>query len=78
MNADGTEMTQLTFNSYNDEFPDFSPDGLKIVFDSDRTGRDELFIMSVDGTEQTQLTVQGGGVPRWQPTHNVYLPVIVK
>jgi Tol biopolymer transport system component len=36
--------------------PVVSPDGLHIVFFSNRTGADELFVISTDGTGELQLT----------------------
>jgi Tol biopolymer transport system component/DNA-binding winged helix-turn-helix (wHTH) protein len=53
-----------------DTFPQFSPDGSKIVFDSDRTGWDEIFIANADCSNVSQLTSYrevGIGSPRWSP-----------
>src|SRR6266700_6022127 len=36
MNPDGTNPRRLTNNAYGDAFPTLSPDGKKIVFDSNR------------------------------------------
>ena len=49
-------LRQLTFELGGDWTPRFSPDGEKIVFISDRTGNDEIWIMNYDGTNQRQLT----------------------
>ncbi len=47
----------------------FSPDGKKIVFDSNRSGSYEIWICDSDGSNQQQLTSLGryAGVPRWSP-----------
>jgi Tol biopolymer transport system component len=48
----------------------FSPDGSKIAFVSDRSGKWELWISNADGTEASQLTNFGAasvGSPRWSP-----------
>lgn len=41
---------------YHDELPTWLPDGKRIVFQSDRTGRWELFAMNADGSRVVQLT----------------------
>jgi TolB protein len=62
VNPDGTEPRRLTDNADGDGFPALSPDGKKIVFDSnrDRTATEplntsDLFLMKTDGREQTFL-----------------------
>jgi eukaryotic-like serine/threonine-protein kinase len=50
--------------------PQFSPDGRKIAFDSDRTGDRETWTCDADGANCQQLTkFEGpiGGNPRWSP-----------
>jgi Tol biopolymer transport system component/DNA-binding winged helix-turn-helix (wHTH) protein len=51
--------------------PDFSADGKKIAFDSDRSGTMEIWTCNKDGSDLTQLTHFGGaqfpGPPRWSP-----------
>jgi Tol biopolymer transport system component len=62
MNGDGTKPRRLTENADFDAFPSISPDGRRIVFDSNRlrTGSEpfntsDLFVMNTDGTGQTFL-----------------------
>src|SRR5438552_681201 len=55
MNADGTNQTRLTNNAATDELPAWSPDGLKIAFDTNRDGNYEIYTMNADGTNQTRL-----------------------
>jgi dipeptidyl aminopeptidase/acylaminoacyl peptidase len=53
-----------------DDSPAYSPDGKKIVFVSDRSGKLELWLSDYDGTEVHQLTnFKGSGVgsPHWSP-----------
>jgi TolB protein len=42
--------------SYNDEFPSWFPDGKSIAFQSDRTGRIEIWVMNVDGSSPRPVT----------------------
>ena len=41
---------------YLDETPSFFPDGKRIAFQSDRSGRMEVWVMNVDGTGARQVT----------------------
>jgi Tol biopolymer transport system component len=50
--------------------PQYSPDGHKIAFDSDRTGDREVWTCDEDGANCQQLTKFGGAIggnPRWSP-----------
>jgi Tol biopolymer transport system component len=57
MNADGTQLRQLTHAANNGD-PVWSPDGTRISFGSDREGGNRLniFLMNADGSQQRQLT----------------------
>jgi TolB protein len=75
INPDGTNPRRLTDNAFGDSFPTLSPDGKKIVFDSNRRTAGtvcggslnigDLFLMNTDGTEQTFLT--RGDSASWSP-----------
>jgi Tol biopolymer transport system component len=75
MNADGTDVRKLTStpSSYEDErTPDWSPDGRRIVFTSDRDlpiGNLEIYTMNADGTGRRRLTRYIGhdDWPTWSP-----------
>jgi Tol biopolymer transport system component len=50
--------------------PQFSPDGKKIAFVSDRTGSMEIWVSGSRGDNPVQLSTMGGaycGSPRWSP-----------
>ena len=61
MNADGTNVRQITHNTLWDEGPAWSPDGTKFAFSS---GADDLHLdiwtMNVDGSNPRQLTTYPG------------------
>ena len=44
-------LKQLTENTWNDEYPVWSPDGTRIAFSSDRSGSYGIYIMQADGRE---------------------------
>ena len=69
MNADGSNVTQLTHNPAYDGVPGWSPDGSRIAFHSDRDGDHEIYVMNADGSNVTQLTYYSADdrVPRWSP-----------
>lgn len=57
MNANGTGLRRLTFDSAADDSPFLSRDGTLVVFESDRNGgRDKIFTMRSDGTDVRQIT----------------------
>lgn len=67
---DGTAgpATRLTEGPASDERPAVSPDGAWIVFESDRAGGSQLFLLPVAGGEPRQLTSEGYCYgPSWFP-----------
>jgi Tol biopolymer transport system component len=56
MSADGKSIRQLTNDPGRDTFPDWSPDGTKISFISNRFGSRNLFVMDANGENVQQLT----------------------
>ncbi|HVF88396.1 MAG TPA: hypothetical protein VM866_12445, partial [Pyrinomonadaceae bacterium] len=52
INADGSNVTRLTDNVFEDLYPAWSPDGAKIVFESARDGSNEIYLMNADGSGQ--------------------------
>lgn len=60
VSSDGGEAFQLTSNKAYDTRPVWTPDGKKIVFQSDREGSDDLFITSASGGVPERLTTHSG------------------
>ncbi|MBN1290307.1 MAG: PD40 domain-containing protein [Candidatus Latescibacteria bacterium] len=69
INLNGDEMIMLTYGSGSNENPKWSPDGLKILFTSNRLGGKNLFVMNWDGSDIRPLTKDGNSLsPAWAPT----------
>lgn len=64
---DGTSRPLTTSGA--DYEPAWSPDGTRIAFDSSRNGREDIWTMAADGSDQRQVTFTGGlaGRVAWQP-----------
>jgi TolB protein len=59
-------FVQLTHDARRNDFPSWSPDGRHIVFQSNRTGSEQIWTMLADGTQQRQLTFAGRNTqPNW-------------
>jgi Tol biopolymer transport system component/serine/threonine protein kinase len=70
VSSDGAEVRQLTDDPHKDRGPDWSPDGNRILFYSDRSGRYELWIIKPDGSGLEQVTKTTGRsmwYPFWSP-----------
>lgn len=62
-------IAQLTDTPESEWVPQWSPDGTRIAFASDRDGDSEIYVMDADGSNLVQLTKNSGydGRPRWSP-----------
>ena len=71
MNADGTNPRNLSNRLGFDAYPDWSPDGSRIVFSSNRHGDripPTLFVMDADGSNVEQITRgRFAKKPKWSP-----------
>lgn len=73
MNSDGSGQIRLTTSSGNDDSPRWSPNGTKILFQSDRnnpsTGYNDIYVMNSDGTGQARLTTDSNddSSATWSP-----------
>jgi TolB protein len=73
INSDGTGSKQLTEDCThrNSDDPSWSPDGKKIIFSTGRSGRNELWMMDADGSNEKKISdIEAGPFPgraAWQP-----------
>jgi Tol biopolymer transport system component len=56
MNANGTQIQELTFRPSSDDDPAWSPDGRFIAFEGFENGNYDIWIMRADGRDQRRLT----------------------
>jgi len=65
-----TPPTKLIASTKSEFQPQFSPDGKRIAFGSNRSGSYEVWVCDTEGLNPVQLTSFGGphvGSPRWSP-----------
>ena len=55
---DGTRTTRFTFDRRSDRYPVWSPDGGRIVFSSNRSGFDTLFLKPANGAGKEELLLE--------------------
>lgn len=56
VDRDGGNAVRLTIHAANDNSPHFSPNGEQIYFTSNRTGRDQIYTIPVEGGAASQVT----------------------
>ena len=70
MVGDDSSPNRLTDSPEIDDWPDFSPDGSKIVFTRYHSGKPDVYVMNADGSFQTNLTNSSSSTdsqPAWSP-----------
>jgi hypothetical protein len=67
---DGSGLTNLTSEFFDDHHPSWSPDGTKIAFDSAQSGDQDVYTIEPDGTGLTNVTAGDPAYatdPDWSP-----------
>ncbi len=72
METDGSNVQRITHTPVRDAgsfAPEWSPDGQKIVFDSNRDGNFEVYVIDADGSNVQRLTHndKADARPAWSP-----------
>ncbi len=67
--TDGSGLRQLTKDVHRDRLPRWSPDGKRIAFQSDRSGKYQVWTIHADGSGLEQITDAPGDLlaPSWSP-----------
>jgi len=66
MDVASKQWVQLTHDGGRNDFPSWSPDGRHLVYQSTRSGAEQIWSMLADGSQQTQLTFSGSNSqPSW-------------
>ncbi|HEV2750910.1 MAG TPA: DPP IV N-terminal domain-containing protein [Gemmatimonadales bacterium] len=69
MDADGRNLHFITPGDANDQVPNWSRDGRRLIFYSDRTGKNQIYTMRPDGSEVRRLitTAFDDNAASWSP-----------
>ncbi len=70
MRSDGTGLRHMTDDTYRDRGPKFAPDGKRLGFYSNRSGRYEIWSINLDGSGLTPITKNDAHTPwfpNWSP-----------
>ena len=70
LSAKSAALDEGLSSTYRDVFPQYSPDGKRVTFYSNRTGKLDIWVANADGSQAARLTSLAGpttGSPRWSP-----------
>ena len=79
MNANGSNVTQVSHGIYPENQPDWSPDGAKLAYTGGYCDNSyyyycytDIYVMNADGSGVTQLTgTSSASQPAWSPDGNL-------
>lgn len=69
MYTNGSSQTNITNNTFFDQYPDWSPDASQLAFSTNRDGDMEVYVMNADGSGATNLSnsPEYDYQPDWSP-----------
>jgi serine/threonine protein kinase len=67
MDIDGNNQRILFDSTGNEWAASFSPDGRYVIFTSDITGADQLYLLNLESGDAQQITTTGGSYATWLP-----------
>lgn len=67
INADGSDIQQVTFSDKDARDPNWSPDGTEIVYGCSSEGINTICKINADGTGMVASTIQNIGLPAYSP-----------
>ena len=59
MRSDGSDARQVTNDMHYDRYPGWSPDGEWLIYDSERDGNRDLYLVPVEGGTPRRVTMDG-------------------
>jgi Tol biopolymer transport system component/DNA-binding winged helix-turn-helix (wHTH) protein len=74
--ASGPDPSPVASSTFDEQTPDYSPDGTRLAFASTRLGVQDIWVSNADGSNATQVTFTGGpqcSIPRWSPDGRMIL-----
>ncbi|MEO0895810.1 MAG: hypothetical protein AAFY71_05400 [Bacteroidota bacterium] len=60
MNADGSELNNISNDEFDSRWPKWSPDGEWIAYTTSRNGQSDIYLMRADGSMKQAFTSDGG------------------
>ncbi len=63
--AGGSSRPLSSGSRFSEEHPELSPDGRWTAFDSNESGRREVYVQPLDGGPERQVSIEGGQLPVW-------------
>ena len=71
----GYKEVQLTHNAFDNRYASYNSEGELIIFESNRTGNWQIYVMDVNGNDQRRVftSTANDRRPSWHPSKNIIL-----